>query len=200
MAQIGFDNLGVMSDLVGGALGDDFAIVQHINFVTDSHDDFHIVLDEENSDSGVGDAADEVEEVLGFGGVHTCSGFIEQEQGGCGGEGPGNFESTLEAVGEGSGFTVDVIAKSAPLETGTGGGIDHGLFLAGPGERKSLAEGGGFGAVVESDFDIIETAEIGEKADVLEGAGDAHASDLIGSEVLDGSSGLLGIGLKCDGA
>ena len=45
IAQIGLDDLGVGLDLGGQALGQQHAVVEHVDALADAHDQLHVVLD-----------------------------------------------------------------------------------------------------------------------------------------------------------
>ena len=49
LTQVGFDDLGIVADLVRRTLGDDAAKVQHGDALADAHDEAHIMLDEEDA-------------------------------------------------------------------------------------------------------------------------------------------------------
>ena len=68
----------------------------------DAHDDFHVVFDEENGQAEAlhVELSDHVHEFAFFGGVHAGGGFVEQQHLGAGGQGAGDFEAALVAIGE----------------------------------------------------------------------------------------------------
>ena len=101
LAQVGFDDLGVVADLVGGALGDDPAEVQHRDALADAHDQIHVMLDQQDGDVElVPDAADDLHQLGGLGGVHAGGGLVQQQQLGAGGQGADDLQPALGAVGQ----------------------------------------------------------------------------------------------------
>src|SRR5687768_7363742 len=80
LAEIGFDDPGISTHLVGLAFGDLFSVVQNMNAVRDSHDDAHVMLDEKNR---LHMSADEIlEQCHGrarLAAVHPRRGLVEQQ-------------------------------------------------------------------------------------------------------------------------
>ena len=63
-AEVGLDDGLVLLDVVGLAVGDALAVVEHGDPVAEAHDQLDVVLDEQHGDAGVADAADAVDQVL----------------------------------------------------------------------------------------------------------------------------------------
>src|ERR1035437_9952982 len=104
-AEVGFDDGGVVAGLLGGAGGGGFAVVQHDDALADAHDDLHVVFDNEDGEVEAGaDGLDGVHEVAFFGGVHAGGGLIQEEDFGAGGQGAGDFQAALVAIGEAAGL------------------------------------------------------------------------------------------------
>ena len=135
------------------------------------------------------DEADEVHQFDFFLGVHAGGGFVEEEDLGLGGEGAGDFEAALLAVGEVAGELVGAGFEAEGFEEDVGGGFVLVVFeLVVWGAEDGAEEAVGDG-LVESDEDVFEDGEAAEEADVLEGAGDAGAVDLEGLFADEGFSG-----------
>ena len=120
-------------------------------------------------------------------GVHAGGGLVEEQQAGFAGEGAGDFELALFAVGEVAGEVVALVGEADELEE------FHGAFF---GWRVRLSEAGAaqergpeafFGAGVAADEDVFQDGHVGEEPDVLEGAGDAGLGDEVGFGRQDGA-------------
>ena len=182
-AQVGLDDPGIGLDLGRRALHQLRPLHQHRHPVAEVEDEAHVVLDDHHRDALVAHPADEVHGRRRLVGVHARGGFVEQEEAGVGGQGPGDLQPALVAVGQ-------VLAQGVPVA----GEADEGQQLGGPGLRLPLlpAEGGppadggehpGPGAAVAADEDVLQGAHLGEQADVLERPGDAglrHPGRVVG--------------------
>ena len=65
-AQVRLDHLFVLADGSGAALGDLLPEIEYGNHVGNPHDQFHMVLDDEQRDTGPLDVADDAREVTEF--------------------------------------------------------------------------------------------------------------------------------------
>src|SRR5262245_47844022 len=78
-AEVGPLHLWVALDLVGCAVGDAAAEIEHRHPVGDAHDQAHVVLNEQDGDpQGVVDVADQVGDGRGLARVHAGRGLVEQ--------------------------------------------------------------------------------------------------------------------------
>jgi hypothetical protein len=76
------------------------AVVEDGDALGDGHDQAHIVLDQHHGDTQVvAQAADQLGGRAGLIGVHAGGGLVEQDQLGVAGEGAGDLEAALVAVG-----------------------------------------------------------------------------------------------------
>ena len=178
-AQIGLDDLRVVLNFVGRALGDDVAEVQHADALTDAHDQAHIVFNEQDGDlEGVADLYDILHELGGLGGVHAGRGLIQEQQGGIGGQGADDLQAALGAVGETARLGAGQILHVENGQQFQCTLMGNPLLLPVPGQTEHPLEGAIFDVIVEADLHIVLHAEVGEQPDVLEGTGDPHAVDL----------------------
>ena len=99
-AEVGLDDFRVLPHIVRRAVGDALAVVEHGDPVAQAHHQFDVVLDQQDGDACVADAADAVDQVLPLGGVHAGGGFVEKQQTRLGRERPGDLDQALLAVGQ----------------------------------------------------------------------------------------------------
>ena len=105
-AEVGLDDRRVLLHVVGHAVGDALAVVEHGDPVAQAHDQLDVVLDQQDGDARVADAADAVHEVLALGRVHAGGGLVEQQQARLGGQRAGDLDQPLLAVGQAGGRLV----------------------------------------------------------------------------------------------
>ena len=107
-------------------------------------------------------------ELVLLGHVQPGRGFVQQQDVRAAGQGAGDLDVALVAVGQGADEAVGVRAEAHEVEGGKGAGHDF---------------GGLFGDVVAgalgADHDVLEHGHAAEDADVLEGAGQAAAGALV---------------------
>ena len=112
LAQVGLDDALVALDLGRRALGDALAVVEHRDALGDAHDDAHLVLDEQDGHAAlVAQAADERRRLRRLGGVHAGRRLVEQQQARPRGQGAGDLEPSLVAVGQAGGLDVALAAE-----------------------------------------------------------------------------------------
>jgi hypothetical protein len=160
--------------------GDAGAVIEDQDPVREAHDELHIVLDEKDGDPPLADADDQVGEVLGLGGVEARSRLVEEEDLRAGGEGPGDLEAALLPIGKPTGGLLGDVAHPDEGQGLMAHTLDLLLLAAEalrPEERVPEARGG---PVVGPDLHVVQGREVGEEADVLEGAGHFPARDLAG--------------------
>lgn len=148
--------------------------------VAQVEDEAHVVLDDEDGDALVADGEDEFLGGAGFLGVHAGGGLVEEEQAGVAGEGSGDFELALFAVGEVAGEVVGFVGEADELEEFHGAFAGGGFGFAEAGAAQEGRPEAFFGAGVAADEDVFQDGHVGEEPDVLEGAGDAGAGDEVG--------------------
>lgn len=145
------------------------------------------MLDEEDGDALVADGEDQLFGGARLLGVHAGGGLVQEEQAGLGGEGAGDLQLALFAVGEVAGEVVALGFEADELEE------FHGAFLAGllrlleAGAAQQCRPEAFLGSRVAADEDVLEDRHVGEQADVLEGAGDAGLGHQVGLGREDGA-------------
>src|SRR6266850_6208511 len=99
--EVGVDHLLVAAHLVGRAIGELAAVVEHHHAVGDVHHHAHVVLDQ--NDGGaivVVDVEDKAAHVLLFLEVHSGHGLVEQQDRRLGGKRSAQLDALLQAVGQ----------------------------------------------------------------------------------------------------
>jgi len=147
------------------------AEVEDGHHVADAHDQVHVMLDQADGDvQPVADGADAAAKDGGFAGIEAGGGFVEQEELGFGGQGPGQFEQTLPAVGQIAGRGVALVGQADEIEFFQGA---LAAFPFGPAEARGM-EQAGQGTVMGQDMaaghDVFQHGKGGEDLQVLEGA------------------------------
>src|SRR6266446_546591 len=95
-SQIGLDHLRVVPDLLRRALGDFLAEVKDGDPVGDSHDDGHVVLDQEHREAARRrDLSDQGGRLLGLARRHARGRLVEEQERGLGGERQADLEIAL---------------------------------------------------------------------------------------------------------
>jgi hypothetical protein len=115
-AQIGVDDGAVGAHLIGRAIGDDLAVMQHDDPFRDAHHRLHIVLDEQNGHVGAVELDDEAREIGLLGRVHAGHRLVEQKQLGLERQGAGDLEAALIAVREAAGGPRHLVGEADALE------------------------------------------------------------------------------------
>ena len=174
-AEVRLDDGLVLLDGVRLAVGDALAVVEHRHPVAEAHDQFDVVLDEQDGDARVADAADAVDQVLPLGRVHAGGRLVEQQQSRLGGQGAGDLHQPLLPVGQAGGRRVRR-AVQADEPQRVHGAQPGGLLLAAlPGQAEAAGDEPGLLVPVAADEDVLEHVHVLEDAQVLEGAGHAQA-------------------------
>ncbi len=128
----------------------------------------------------VPDGEDEFLGGAGLLGVHARGGLVQEEQARFAGEGAGDLQLALLAVGEVAGEVLGLAVEADELQEFHGPGAGGGFGAV---ESGSAEEGGPealAGAGVAADEHVFQDGHVGEEPDVLEGAGDACGGDLEG--------------------
>ena len=142
-AQVGLDHLGVALHLVGRALGDDLAAVEDGDHVAELADHVHVVLDEHDGDAALVDPLDDLH-LLHHVGVGQAGGrLVEDEQLGPAGQGPGDLQEALGAVGEVLGRGAGLVPQPDELEQGERLGLGPPLLGARQARAAPAAAGRG---------------------------------------------------------
>ena len=143
------------------------------------------MLDEQHRDSARAYRLDQLSERGRLRGIHAGGGLVEREQLRLGGEGARNLEAPLVPVREAARGIVGARPDADVLEKLESAAFDLALFFQRFPVFQDRAEHSGTRARVPPDHDVFERGEVGEQADVLEGARDAGDGYPIGREAGD---------------
>src|SRR6266568_1076286 len=176
-AEVGFDDARVGLDRGRRALGDLLPVLQHHDVLAGAHDEAHVVLDEQDGDAAPLDLADELDEEVRLLLVHPPGRLVEDEQLRVGGEGAGDLEPALVAVGEVLRELHPLLAQADEGELGERPLQRRALLLHLAGRAEHGGEEAGPGAAVPAGQHVLDRRELLEEADVLEGPGHAQHHD-----------------------
>ena len=116
-------------------------------------------------------------QLLSLLGIHARRRFVQQQQGGLGGQGPGDFQTALEAVGQAGCDFVLILLQSLLLQQ-RHGFRPHPGFLLGVG-----AEDGGkhilLGPHMLGNQHVFKDGHALPQPDVLEGSGNAQLHHIV---------------------
>jgi hypothetical protein len=160
----------VGEEFVDGAGEEHFALLNEVGAVDEAEDFAGVVVGDEYADPFGAEVADEVFEVLDGDGVDVGKGFVEEEEGGVGDEGAGDFEAAPLAAREGRGFFARV---GSEVELG------EELFEA----LGTL--GGGEGERFEDGEDVLFDSEGAEDGGFLGKVAEAHPGPFMNGEAGD---------------
>src|SRR5208283_369963 len=102
-AEIGADHRLVPAYNLGRPFGDLFAVIEDDDLVRQPANDFELVLDQEDRQTGPGEAAYLVGELDRLGRVHARRRFVEQQEAWSRGEGPRDLGAPPVGVREAGG-------------------------------------------------------------------------------------------------
>src|SRR6266511_2439926 len=177
--QVSGDHLRVVADLRGRTLGDLLAELQHDDTLRHTHDQPHVVLDEQDRDTGLADLPDQLEQALLLGRVEPGGRFVQAEQDRLGRQRPRDLEAALLTVRQVAGDL-----PRAPLDADEAQQV-HRLLFAGPllvpvpGQPEQGADHAGLVPGIGAHHRVLQRGHLGEQADVLEGTRHAQPGDLV---------------------
>ena len=126
------------------------------------------------------DPLDKFHELGNLLGIHAGGRFIEQQQLSASWPGPGDLQSSLQAVGKVFGQFLGVPFQLQEGQQVQGMVDNRFLFPAETAQVEQRLQGTVPDLAVMGDADIIQDRQFLEKADILEGAGNAQGGDLAG--------------------
>ena len=170
---------------VGAHLGrrtlrDLLAVVEHGDPVADAHDHLHVVLDQQDGQAQtLAKLADEVGQLARLLRVHAGGRLVEQEELGLGGQGPGDLEPSLVAVGQVPRQLVGTLLEPHEIQKLLSPRMRLDLLASDPGCPQDGAEPAPLEAMVQADQHVVLGGHVPEQPDVLERAGDPDADHLM---------------------
>ncbi len=178
-AEIGSDHVGMARDLVGRALGDLAAEVEHRNPLRNARHQGHVVLDEHHGGSLAVELLDHGRERIGLLRVKAGRRLVEQKQARLGRERAGDFEQALLAIGEQVGFLLGLGRETDESEQLSRLGAHVGFLASEPGEPQERRRHAAFARQVEADLDVLSDGHALEELHELERAHQALRGDLV---------------------
>ena len=175
----------IFLNLTGQSLCNQAAKIQHVDPVGNVHDQVHVVLDEQDGQMVfVPNFMDKVRQFQGLLRIHPGSRFIQQQEFGFRSQGPGNFQTPLEAVRQACGQSVSVLPQSLLPQQSLGFLPHAGLFLAADpeGGRKYIV----LGPHVLGDNHIVKTLLI-----MAAGIGSRFGTGIKQLEPVDASNRII---------
>src|SRR5579883_332510 len=177
LAEIRLDDVGIAAHGLRRAVRDLAAVIEHDDVIRDAHDDAHIVLDQHDADLLLGaNVEQELVELGRFARVEARGGLVEAEQRRPRAHGARDFEAALRAIGQVPRLPIGAVEQPDLVEP-MPRPLDRarlGPAVAGEAEQPGKGEAARpLQRVVLGDEQILERRHAREKADVLEGAGDA---------------------------
>ena len=140
------------------------------------HHQVHVMLDHEDGDAALADAQQQLPELGRLLRVQAGGRLVEQQQLRLGGERAGQLDPALQAIGEAAGRLVRQVREADEVEQLQRTRARRGFL---PRARRASASSEAkkpfFIRRVPAEQHVVEHGQVGEEAQVLEGAADAHA-------------------------
>src|SRR5882672_1825365 len=174
-SEIGVEHRLVLAHLLGRAVGDLAAVVQHDHAVGDVHDHAHVVLDERHRRAELAvHVEDEAAHVLFLLDVHAGHGLVEQQELRLGGQRPRQLHALLQAIGQRARRRLADGLDLQEVDDALDGGAVGQLLGARGAPPERVGEDVAAHLEQAPRHDVVEHAHALEEGDVLEGARDAE--------------------------
>ena len=177
--QVSGDDSRVVADLGGQALGDLLAELQHHDPVGHTHDQPHVVLDQQHRVAVVADLADEPHELVLLRRVEARRRLVQAEQLRLGGQRPGDLQPALVAVGQVLRLVGGAVGDAHELQQRHRALDGLALLAVVPRHPQQRAEHTGPVPGVGADHHVLQRRHLAEEPDVLERPRDARPGDLV---------------------
>ncbi len=161
------------------------AVVEHEDAVTDLHHQLHVVFDQQDRGAVGADALEQLSEFHGLGRIHPGGRLVQCEQLRIGRERPRDLQAPLVAVGQAARRVVGARRDADVVEQFQRAALDRGLLRQRSPVAQDRADHARPRAHVPPDHHVLQRRQVGEQADVLEGARDAGGGDLVRLEAGD---------------
>ena len=181
LAKICGDDLGISGDLLRQPRRDGLPVVDDLDALADVHDQGHVVLDQQNGHAeAVPDGMDAGEKLRRLRGVHAGGGLVQKEHLHIRGQGPGNLQLPLPAIGQAGGQNVRAVLQAADGQELHGLLRHRPLGAPEPGRAENGVQQVVAGVPSAGGLDILNHRHVVEQADVLKGPRYAGLHELIG--------------------
>src|SRR5574343_1095916 len=186
-AEVRADHVLVGPHLVGGAVADLLAVVQHHHAVGDVHHHAHVVLDQDDGGAEfLVDVEDEAAHVLFLLDVHAGHRLVEQQHAGLHGQGAAQVDALLQAVGQAAHRGLAEGLDLEEVDDVLDEGAVRALLALGRAPADRLLEEVGLHLQVAARHDVVDHAHALEERQVLEGARHPHLGHLAAVHVAEG--------------
>ena len=182
LAEIGGDDVGVGADLVGRAVGDLAAVVEHDDAVGDVHHHAHVVLDQRDRRAElVVDVEDEAAHVLLLLDIHAGHRLVEQQQLRLHRQRAAELDPLLQPIGQRPTGVLRIawISRKSMIRSTSARCASSSCF--GRAEMDRLPQEVAAHPQQPPGHDVVERRHALEQRDVLKGAGDALRRRLVGA-------------------
>src|SRR5574343_1620803 len=186
-AEVRADHVLVGPHLVGGAVADLLAVVQHHHAVGDVHHHAHVVLDQDDGGAEfLVDVEDEAAHVLFLLDVHAGHRLVEHQHAGLHGQGAAQVDALLQAVGQAAHRGLAEGLDLEEVDDVLDEGAVRALLALGRAPADRLLEEVGLHLQVAARHDVVDHAHALEERQVLEGARHPHLGHLAAVHVAEG--------------
>ncbi len=184
-AEVFLADVGVVGEVLGGALLEDRAFVEEIGAVGDMEGLADVVVGDKDADVAFLEFEDDVLDVLHSDGVDAGEGFVEEKEHGVVGERTCDFGATTFAAGELDALALTDVAEVELLYQGV-------EFLAALFLVEILAE-------LEDGHDIVLDGHVAEDGSFLREVADPHLRAFVHGVLgeFNGFTRLAAIGFRC---
>ena len=187
VAEVGADHVRVGAHLVGRAVADLLAVVEHDHAVGDVHHHAHVVLDQHDGGAElVVDVEDEAAHVLLLLDVHAGHRLVEQQHLRLHRQRAAEVDALLQAVGQAADRRLAVGLDLEEVDDALDDCAVLDLLALGGAPADGLLEEVGLHLQVAPGHDVVDHAHALEQRQVLEGARDAHLGHLARVHVPEG--------------
>src|SRR5215213_7927668 len=171
--EVGFDDLRVAADLLGRALGDDAALGEHQDAGAQRHDEFHVVLDDDERRALRGvDLAQALAQPGEHGGIDAAGRLVEQHETRSGHERHRHVEQLLLPIAQARGLLFGERGQPEELDHLVSGAAEPGVAPPNqPRPHRSLV-------LLPGEDQVLAHGKLREHLQELESAADAEAVEV----------------------
>src|SRR5581483_1821550 len=170
---------GVFADLRRNPLGDVATELQHDDAFGHTHDETHVMFDEQHGVAVVADLVDQLDKSGLLAGIEPRRGLVETEQLRFGGEGAGDLKPPLVTIRQVLGFLVAPVGDSHELQQCCGPFDGVALLATVPRAANDGARYRGLVPGIGAHHDVLHCGHLAPQPDVLKGPRDPPAGDLM---------------------
>src|SRR5437867_4590027 len=181
-SQIGADDVGMRLHGRRGTLGDDGAVVEHDHRIAESHDDAHVVLDEQNGDALIADGPDETTDDVLFYARHARRRLVEEQDRWMGGQRHRQLDEPLLAIRQGARDLATPVGEAHEGHDRLGLRAQSGLLLADASPEGEGRPHGSATSQVQTGQHVLQHGQRRKDARLLEGSHHASPRDVAGPE------------------